>query len=486
MEFNATTLQKKREQAKERCKYGRKNASKVRDEEMGDNVAMLLDLLVDEYGRPFEPTDVQVPLLNDRTRFQAWLMGRRCGKSTTAAVRAIIELMKPYKRVWIVAPYYQLTEKIYRIVYSYVTRCLPFMLDGQAKNSKNEMSMRFVNGSELVCKSAEKEDQLIGESLDLVIVDEAGVVRDSAIRYLTPGLNDINPRTGIPKGKMIAVSTPRQFNWLKEWWDYGHMSASEQSDFFGEDAVSPFGGRLHSSHHATSYDNEHTDRHAIDADKKRLPLELWEQEYLAKWMMEGGLVFPTREEFFYPEYFRSVRPGQTTYMGIDIARARDYTVCFTVNKDLEQIGYMRLNKTHWSVIKSSIRQEIEKFASFGPVVVCMDETGVGSPIYEDTKAYFSMNGYVTVYPINFSRQQTTKRELIESLRMSIADGLLKFWEIKELKQELEEFAYTLDTKGNPIYAAPEGEDKHDDIVCAISLAHHATRIIAPTINIVKT
>ena len=247
-----------------------------------------------------------------------------------------------------------------------------------------------------------------------------------------------------------------------------------------------FGVHLHSSHQASSYSNPHIDKAAIEMDKKKLPEALWKQEYMAEWQSEGGLVFPIRTQHFYPINFRSPRPGQTTYMGIDIGRTKDYTVITAFNSSLEQLGYLRINKTDWSTIKAAMRIEIEKFVQTGPVTVCIDETGVGSPIHEDLVNYFSSNQYVIIYPVNFSRSVDTKRNIVQQIRMLLADNLIKFWNIPEIKKEFEEFQYILDSKGNPIYSAPEGEDKFDDVVTSIGLAIHATKQHSPNIHIIRT
>src|SRR5471030_352280 len=101
--------------------YPRINARKVWHPTV-ENTDFILDNLLDKSNRPFEPTDAQLPLLNDQTRFQTWLMGRRAGKTTTAAVKIIIEAMIPYKRIWIVAPFYDLCQRIFSMVVQYMTR----------------------------------------------------------------------------------------------------------------------------------------------------------------------------------------------------------------------------------------------------------------------------------------------------------------------------------------------------------------------------
>lgn len=436
----------------------------VTDPMFGTAVQGILDLLVDPKGQIFEPTRHQVPLLSCQAQNQVWLMGRRSGKSTAAAVRAIIELIKPNRRVWVIAPTYDLTEKIYRQIHYYMTRCLRFLLDGEPKYSRNGMSLKLITGSELVCKSTERPDQLVGESLDLVIADEAGAIDDYAIELMTPALTDINPLTGRAKGTFIAVGTPRTHNWFKDMYDRGIMSREEQMEEFGQIA--------YASYITNSFSNPHIDHAAIALDIKRKPINIGRQEYYAEWQKEGGQVFRMRETNWYPVGFRSREAGETAFIGIDIGKTNDFTVVSGLNRRLEQIGFLRLNQTDWSVIKNEIKREIYEYSLNGPVVACIDESGSGSPVYEEVKDYFADSSMVQLVPVNFSRGAKVKINVVEDLCGAISDGLVKLYDIKEQRQEFADFGYTLDTKGNPVYSAPS--KKHDDIVTANGLALAAT------------
>jgi hypothetical protein len=406
-------------------------------------------------------------------------MGRRAGKSTTAAVRSIIEIMKPYKRVWIVAPTYQLSEKIYRVVYDFTTRCLGEFVAGRPKNSKNEMSLKMVTGSELVCKSADDPNSLVGESLDLALIDEAAIVKDLAIDYLRPALNDIDPMTGVAKGKMIAVSTPREYNWLKTMYDQGLDTDEKQIDIYG-------GQVLYKSYHASSFSNPHIDHESILAEKKRMPESLWNQEFMAQYQSEGGQVFPVKHRHFYPAGFRGLKKAEYTYIGIDIGRSHDFTVIFAINGRFEQVGYRRLNKVDWREIKDIIKAEIERYSSNGPVVCCVDATGgsVGDPICAELKSYFDYNFYVNIVPVSFTGNSNIKSNIIEDLKLAISDDLIKFWDIPEIYEEFVEYGYSVDNHGKISYHGPA--KKHDDIVTAAGLALYATKRINPDMILIRT
>ena len=125
----------------------------------------------------------------DGTRFIVACCGRRWGKSYSAAAEAEIILSQPNKRVWIVAPNYGTSEKIFRIIWDdmIIKHNLP-----TKRKSVKEQYIEFEWNSFVAGKSAEHPDSLIGEGLDLVIIDEAAKVnRKIWDAYIRPTVSKI-------------------------------------------------------------------------------------------------------------------------------------------------------------------------------------------------------------------------------------------------------------------------------------------------------
>jgi len=77
-------------------------------------------------------------------------------------------------------------------------------------SSKSGMSIRFVNGTIVECKSADNSISLLGDELDLLIIDEAAVLPPNIYeRYLFA-------TTAMRKGTTIFISTPVKKNWFLE------------------------------------------------------------------------------------------------------------------------------------------------------------------------------------------------------------------------------------------------------------------------------
>ena len=105
-----------------------------------------------------------------------------------------------------------LAEKEFRVVWRLV---VDQGLIPVKRKSERELFIQFENGSFLECRSEENPDQLIGEGLDLVILAEAARLKLRTFdQYIRPALAD-------RKGKLLATSTPRGFNWFYDFYERG-------------------------------------------------------------------------------------------------------------------------------------------------------------------------------------------------------------------------------------------------------------------------
>ena len=95
----------------------------------------------------------------DKARFIVAVCGRRWGKSLSASMEASTILAKENTRVWIVAPTYDLSEKIFREVWHNMV----VKKGMQTKRASfKEQFVEFEWGAVLEGKSADKPDSLVG------------------------------------------------------------------------------------------------------------------------------------------------------------------------------------------------------------------------------------------------------------------------------------------------------------------------------------
>lgn len=156
-------------------------------------------------------------------RFKIACCGRRYGKSTMAARDMIPELFVPDRTFWIVGPTYDLGEKEFRIIWNDVMVGLGLAKDKRIKKSYNRRSgtmyIEFPWNTRIEVRSADHPENLVGESLDGVIMAEAAKhKRDTWEKFIRPSLAD-------KQGFATFCTTPEGHNWLFDVYMLGQDSA---------------------------------------------------------------------------------------------------------------------------------------------------------------------------------------------------------------------------------------------------------------------
>lgn len=210
--------------------------------------------------------------------FMVACWGRRSGKSLCAAMECIAHLIPPGNRVWVVAPTYALTEKVFREVYQLlvIDKILgepKKVLETANMNIRGgHMLIRTKWGSWIEGKSAENPNSLVGEGLDFLVIDEAAKINPRVWeQYLEPTLLDRH-------GRCLMITTPEGHNWLWEKYEFG----------FAEDRVA----NGWQCSHMKSRDNPYLDKEWIANKRKEVTPEVYRQEYEASFEHHTGLIFP--------------------------------------------------------------------------------------------------------------------------------------------------------------------------------------------------
>ena len=112
----------------------------------------------------YQPTQQQLDIHNSRARFRINCQGRRSGKSYSAAYEILPWLLTPNSRGWIVAPSYDLGQKIARIVKEEVIQKMHLPIANKKEVNGDLYYLKIAGlNSELSVKSADSPDSLIGE-----------------------------------------------------------------------------------------------------------------------------------------------------------------------------------------------------------------------------------------------------------------------------------------------------------------------------------
>jgi len=372
----------------------------------------------------------QRAVAESRARFKVVACGRRWGKTTLGLVMAA-EAARRGQRVWWVAPTYSLAFHPWRD--------LKAMLAAE-KSAKleSEKHIDLPGGGSITIKSAEDPDSLRGVGLDLVIIDEAAFISELAwYGSIRPALSDL-------RGKALIISTPRGRNWFFAAYQMGQQDQNPDWE----------------SWQAPTVDNPVVGEQEVEEARRMLPERIFQQEYLAEFLPDGGEVFHrVREAATAPENAKPI-PGHRYVMGVDFGRHHDFTALAVIDMSANQmVALDRFGGVDWTMQ----RNRIAAFARQWNVEEVMAEANaMGEPNIDQLR-----HEGVPIYP--FVTTAHSKGPLIEMLVKGLESKELAILPDELLLGELEAYRYdVLPYTGANRYFAPPG--LHDDTVIALALA----------------
>ncbi|AYN57951.1 terminase large subunit [Mycobacterium phage Fowlmouth] len=178
----------------------------------------------------WKPHQGQLIVAQSASRHQVLSAGRRFGKSFIGGYRLLPEIFftKPIanqllldgkKRIfWIVGPNYSDSEKEFRVIWNLCRRLeIPMDQPGSYNSPETgQMQIKLFGGAmEIVAKSAQNPERLVGEGLSGVILSEAAKLKENIwYKYIRPTLADFG-------GWSFHSSTPEGKNWFYRVWQQG-------------------------------------------------------------------------------------------------------------------------------------------------------------------------------------------------------------------------------------------------------------------------
>jgi hypothetical protein len=383
----------------------------------------------------FAPRESQREVFKARERFLTVDAGRRWGKTITGINWLLEGGCQSVGEEWWISPIYAQSKMAFR---SLLSAARKGGAEAAFKDiSQSEMRVELINGTAIWFKSGDNPDTLRGAGLMRAVVDEAARVRrDVWEEVLRPAVSDT-------AGKVLFISTPKGKNWFYELWTRGFDPA-------------------HADYKSWSYptsDNPKVPDDDIAQAKASLPLDVFEQEYLAKFLDNNAGVFRNVKACIGSTRQEPV-PGQAYCAGLDLARLTDFTVLTILDAAGRQVFWDRFNLLDWAIQQERVASVIRRYNAR----LLVDSTGVGDPVF-DALRRLGLN--VTGYKFT----QESKKRLIESLMLSFEQGRIRILDEKVQTNELDIFEYTIGQSGTVHYSAPDGY--HDDCVISLALANWA-------------
>lgn len=379
---------------------------------------------------PLHPS--QAAVRDHPARFKILSCGRRWGKTLLGASLCVSVGLQG-GRAWWVAPTYKTGNPGWRAVAG-----LASQIPG-ATIRRGDRAVLFGQTGVVQVRSADNWEHLKGEKLHFLVMDECALIKEAAwSEALRPTLTDY-------KGSAMFISTPKGRNWFYRLWLQGQ--SSDYKDY--------------ASWQLPTTDNPFIDPNEILAAKGELPEALFEQEYLAVFLIDEGTVFRNIDACLQAPIDQSPddHKGHRIVGGIDWASHIDFTAISLGCLDCRmEVARDRYNKIDYVLQAGRVRALHEKWKVAGFLA---ESNAMGEPIIQGLQDQgLPVIGFKTTYQ--------SKGQLIRGLSLIFERQAYQFqndptWTTELLVYEQKVSPVT----GNRAYNAPEGF--HDDTVIARAL-----------------
>ena len=381
----------------------------------------------------YTPHEGQIAIHESTARFKTVNCGRRFGKTLCGVNEELkFALENADVMCWWVAPTYKQSKIAYRLM----RRALSEILSGK---NEQELRLELINGSVIECRSTDKPDNLRGEGLHFLVVEEAAMIPDSTwFGVLRPMLSDTN-------GRAMFISTPKGRNWFYVMYQRGLDPLQTEYESFTRPSSA----------------NPYIDPEEIEQAREDLPEDYFEQEYMAVFRDNASAAFKEIDGCIAGE-LRLPQPGVIYEIGYDVAKHKDFSVMTVFNTHTQHVdAYYRINNTDYT---AQVETLYELSLAYNNAHVLMDCTGVGAAVMEMVAAKgIAVDGYLYT--------NTSKDKLISELIVGIQHRAFSFPDIPILVSELRGMQIKYSPSRLIQYEAPSGGT--DDFVNSLGLAYHA-------------
>lgn len=384
--------------------------------------------------RPFvdaNPHPGQAEVHNDPHRFKVLAAGRRWGKTRLGVLECIAKASRG-GIAWWVAPSYKTSEAGWRPL---TQMCASLR---HPRILKAEKTITFPSGGLVAVRSSEIFDNLRGEGLDLVVLDECAFQREEVwTEVLRPALAD-------RKGSALFISTPNRCNWFYDLYNTQYSQPDLWRSWQLPSASNPF-----------------LDPSEVELARQSLTDEVFRQEFLAEFIQEYGSVFRNIENVSILEP-QSPHPDRRYVAAVDVATSSDFTViCVMDIENKEQVYLSRFNRVDYPELESRIAQV---YNDYHLNLIVVEVNGIGKPVIDHL-----LEKGLNVAP--FLTTHAAKSHIVLGLKSALEHSKVKLLNNEIQKKELLAFEEKGSVNGSFSYSAPSG--LHDDCVMALAMVWDA-------------
>jgi hypothetical protein len=314
------------------------------------------------------------------------------------------------------------------------------------------LTMEFINGSEILFKSAEQMEALRGMTVSgILVIDEAAFIPDEVFEILYPTV-DAN------QAPMLIISTPL-FTDGKYYELYNNKKniSFDWSKYDTSKFLSP----------------EKLEQYRVEMSPNK-----FKSEYLGEFIEDGSFVFSNIRacvgEF-------STKPS--VFCGVDwaVGSNGDYTAVVMLDDDGHVTFLDYFNNIEPTEQIERIVRDLETHPELRKVQV--EKNSIGNVFYDMLKRQYKKSSIIQL----FNTDNESKRRIIEQLVSAFQQEKIQIPNDDETVRELNHYAVERTPTGKVAYNALTGY--HDDIIMALAMAYdlidHSTGAYVISMNMKK-
>lgn len=301
------------------------------------------------------------------------------------------------------------------------------------------LNIEFVNGSEILLKSAEQDEALRGMTVknSLLVIDEGAFIKDEIyeILYPTTDANDCS---------ILIISTP----------------LFQSGEFYNVYIRGCNGDRYTHVYEWSNYDtSKYLSKEKLEHYRETVTPQKFLSEYLGQFIKEGSYLFGDLTDII-----KEVDDAPV-FGGIDWANGdgNDYTVLTLMNNKGNVVKVHAFNKLSPTEQIAELTRIINTYPTLKNIQAELNS--MGETYFDFLKANFKGKG-IQFY--GFDTTNSSKRRIIEALIKAVQTKAITIPNIAELLKEMQHYAIEKTQKG---YTYNGANGVHDDYVISLALAY---------------
>lgn len=253
---------------------------------------------------PYAPLVYQRQVHDDPHRFRTLVAGRRVGK-TTFAINELekIALKRRIKaNYWYIAPYYHQAKTIaWQMLLHYVPKEL-----WAKKPNETSLTLALITGDTISLKGADNPQSLEGTALGGLIVDEIQAIP----HWRTLWQNTLRPMLSDYESPAIFIGRPAGFNHFHTLAKTGDHQGIIEGEWIeeGERDADFSTYRFETEQNCREHNGGYIPHDEIEAARRHLTTEAFDQEYRARFTKYTGLVYKEFDREKHVKELRDFRP----------------------------------------------------------------------------------------------------------------------------------------------------------------------------------